>query len=197
MRPTYSPCATSSRDSFHDAQAHLRVLSSGSRGPSCAKCIRVLSDRDFRELSWNSGPALATQDIMRYRGIVAYPILIGSVVSATWSLRLFEAGCDQALGKLSVSVSSSCEAGIVSQHSPCRDIGLSSFDEAGLVSQHSSCRDIVVSPALAQLNVLISSCCADRSFSSSCEAGRVSALAVLSTGLSGSSKLDVSQHSSC
>ena len=69
-----------------------------------------------RELSWDSGPALGTQDVMWYRGIVAFIILIRSLVSAAWylwlsgswnwCLQLFEAGSDSALAVLSGGISS-------------------------------------------------------------------------------------------
>ena len=38
--------------------------------------------KSFSELSWDSGPALGTQDVLRYRGIVAPIILVGD-----WSLQ--------------------------------------------------------------------------------------------------------------
>ena len=107
------------------------------------------------------------------------------MVSAAWNNQVFETGCDSALEKLSIGVSSSCEAGsrswqfraeiLVSRAleswkclSTCcaEDLSLQLLKEL-IVSLRSPCRDIVVSPALVQLDMLISSCRADWSFSGS------------------------------
>ena len=71
----------------HYAQALICVVSSGSREPSCAKCIRVLLRTAFSELSLSIGLAQGRWTIVIHRkGIVFIysGVILWSLTAAIW-----------------------------------------------------------------------------------------------------------------